>query len=426
MLTAADAAEISKNWPKYRCQPNIMPFAAFYGHNTAENFQYCLKTSFTSEAGAAIAPMISVVTTLVTSLSVLVESMNSMRFQFATFSGGVMTIFSNFAERIRHLAGAIEMSATRMKFLMGRLYGAFFAMIFIGITGMTALQNFTDTTLFSFLDTFCFDPETLVDVEGKGLVKVKDVQIGDVFSKTKSKVTATFAFESDGQEMVRLPGDILVSTNHYVWNGTTFCQAGEHPDARPAGPWKGGLQRPLICFNTSDHRLPVGNYLFLDYDETEEGDSETMKWVDTQLNSAVPKQTKSFAYTSAMHPSTQICVKGGTKALSEVQLGDYLSTGRVIGVIEKEVDQTCKLPTGEWVGPGTSYWSGSSWKRAGETTFCEALPASTTYRSLVVLQTASIESKTGTMIRDYVEIHSPDAEQFYGKAIASASWVLAE
>lgn len=427
MLSAANVAEISKNWTKYRCQPNIMPFAALYGHDTAENFQFCLNATFSFNANGIIAPIVAVITNLLTALSTMVESINSIRLMAATFMGGVTSIFSSFSQRMQQMMSAAMMSAIRIKFLMGRLYGAFFAIIFMAITGMTALQNFTDGVLFSFLDTFCFDPDTQVEIQGKGLVSVKDVKIGDVFSKTNSKVTATFAFESDGQPMVRFPGEIVVSTNHYVWNGTTFCEAGEHPDAVAAGPWSGGTARPLICFNTSDHKLPVGNYLFLDYDETEEGDEETMQWIDKALNAVTSTKDRSFAYTSAVHPETRIKqTKTTSVPISSLRLGDPISTGRVIGVIYKEVSESCTLPTGEQVGPGTSFWTGSQWDRATDTGQCKVLSEPSVYISLVVLKTASMETESGTMIRDYVEIHSPEAEQFYGKAISSASWVLAE
>ena len=34
--------EIKRNWPKYKCQPMIMPFASFFGHDAGENFVSCI------------------------------------------------------------------------------------------------------------------------------------------------------------------------------------------------------------------------------------------------------------------------------------------------------------------------------------------------------------------------------------------------
>ena len=33
---------IKKNWPKYRCNPVMMPFASFFGHDTMKNFTQCV------------------------------------------------------------------------------------------------------------------------------------------------------------------------------------------------------------------------------------------------------------------------------------------------------------------------------------------------------------------------------------------------
>ena len=418
MMTLADVEEVKKNWPQYRCRPNVMPFASLYGHDTAENFNFCLMNMFGSEMGAALGPVFSILASIVSTLVILIQTANSIRVQFATMMGGINTLFQNFADRFKQLMAAVNMTAYRIKLLMGRLYGTFFAMIYMSIAGMAAMQNFTESILFDFLDTFCFDPDTLVRIEGKGEVKVKDVKLGDRFERTGSKVTATFQFESDGQPMVELPGNILVSTNHYVNYLGRWVHAGEHPEAQPRGAWNGGKTRPLICFNTSDHKIPIGHYTFLDYDETEEGDGETMTWIDQRLNARQYSPPRSFAYTSCVDKETRIRMKDGTvKQVDSIQLGDTLSSGKVIGIVQKLTSDFCELPTRECVAPGLSYWQTNQWVRAGDVLPIQTLRHAQTFYSLVVMGTASFESEKGTMMRDYVEVHSPDAEQFYSKKV---------
>ena len=36
---------IQNNWPQYRCNPVIMPFAGYFGHDTEENFAQCIGIS---------------------------------------------------------------------------------------------------------------------------------------------------------------------------------------------------------------------------------------------------------------------------------------------------------------------------------------------------------------------------------------------
>ena len=35
-------SDIKANWPKYRCNPLIMPFAVYFGHDPMENFMLCI------------------------------------------------------------------------------------------------------------------------------------------------------------------------------------------------------------------------------------------------------------------------------------------------------------------------------------------------------------------------------------------------
>lgn len=418
MMGMADLEEVKKNWPKYRCRPNIMPFAAIYGHNTAENFQFCLSNMFGFELGEALGPVFAILATMIRTLMTILQVANSIRIQLATLMGGIQTIFQNFTDRFKQLISAVQQSAYRMKLIMGRLYGTFFAMIYMAISGMTALTNFTDTVLFDFLDTFCFDPDTVVNIKGKGHMCVKDVKIGDVFEETGSQVTATFAFDSDGQQMVELPGNIVVSTNHYVYSLGKWVQAGDHPLAISKGPWQGGTERPLICFNTSDHKIPIGHFVFLDYDETEEGDVETMNWIDSKLNGKDSFKKRDYDYTTCVKKDTQILLKDGSKKpIQKITLGDTLSTGRVVGVIQKQVDRVCELPQKESVAPGLCYWDKNQWVRAGDTLPSQELKEPQIYYSLVVLGTASFETESHTVMRDYVEVHSPDSEQFYASKV---------
>jgi hypothetical protein len=35
--------KIKKNWPEYRCNPTIMPFASLFGQDTMTNFAFCVE-----------------------------------------------------------------------------------------------------------------------------------------------------------------------------------------------------------------------------------------------------------------------------------------------------------------------------------------------------------------------------------------------
>lgn len=423
LLGMADTSEISKNWPKYRCEPTVMPFASFFGHDTNENFDFCLKNIMNSNLKTVFSPIFTILGTFLGTIGNLMNMANSMRLEFATFMGGINTVLQNFMDRFNQLLTNVRVAAMRMRMLFGRLYATFFAVIYMATSGTMAMQNFGETLLFRFIDTFCFAPETQVLIEGKGSIAVQDVCIGDTFQKTGGKVTSLFKFMADGQPMVVLPGEIEVSTNHYVSYNGSYLKAVDHPQAKKTGFWTGGKERPLICFNTSDHKIPIGDFLFLDYDETEKGDQLTMAWADAKMNGkATPAfRTYNFDYTTVFDPKQRVRVLDdlSAKEAKNVDLGARLSTGEVIGIVYKEVQEICILPTGECVTPGSSVWDfkTNQWRRAGDMYVMRKLSQPALYMNFIVRNTAAVEFASGRMMRDYVEIHSPDAEQFYAKAI---------
>lgn len=421
LLVRDNTKEIVENWPKYRCSPSVMPFAALYGHDTGENFNFCLGNIFQNQASTLMNPLTGILGTIIKSVQVFIQSINSLRIQLATLVGGVTRIAQEFTDRVVQIMHNVKLTAGRIRMLMGRLFATFYAIVYMGTAGITGVLNFGDTFLFSFLDTFCFPPETLVEIEGfSEPIPIANAKIGHRFKNGK-RITSTFEFYSDGQPMVQFPTGLQVSTNHYLQYKGHWVQAGDHPDAIEIGPWGGGTKRPLICLNTEDHILPIGGYIFLDYDETDSGDKETMAWVEASVNSRKTPTRKQCEYSPSVSFDTPIRIKGGQiKLAKDICLGDELSTGRVIGVIQKEVHKICKINAKEAIGEGTLIWDSEKclWVRAGH--LCEVETVDRIFLSFVVVPTAQIELASGNRIRDYVEVHSPETEQFYAKKVAKS------
>ena len=346
-------------------------------------------------------------------LQTMFGSINSLRNTMATMGGGINTIFQEFTERISNFFFQLRLSAIHLKTLFMRIYAILFSVMYMGMSGITGMTSFTNTFLFSFLDTFCFPASTEMIVEGKGRVPITAVNIGDVLLPGRSKVTATFAFYSKGQPMVHL-GPVTVSTNHYLLHQGKPIKAGEHPHAIDAGPWPS--DELLYCFNTDNHIIPVEYLSFLDYDETPEGDKETMNWMDCHLNGQAFKE-KPYRFKEcgfALGEETKIKTKNGLVAAKDIQVGDELSTGcHVVGVIRKEIHEYCTSP--HLITPATMFWDPvqTIWKRYGEV--YPFTKGKREFMSFVVTPHSQLELEDGTRVRDYMELCSPDAETYYAK-----------
>ena len=409
-----DIDTIKSDWPKYRCRPDVMIMAGIYGHDAAENINFCLNNGFQERAKSAMGPFYSFLEMFVNILMTLLKSINSIRMIFATIVGSVTQILKEFTTRIKALFSRIQMTAFRIKWLMQRIFATMNSLIFMTMSGLQAVNNFGNTFLFKFLDTFCFDPDTPIETL-QGTKPIKDVQIRDVL-KDGSRVTATFQFAADGQEMVSLPGNILVSTNHYLLHEGKWIHSADHPLAQPAAPWSGGTKRPLICLNTDTHTFQIGSFTFRDYDETEEGDYETMCTVLEQLNGK-PCKTNVKEYSCCVDGSTCIKTSSGFVKASELSLGTKLPQGEIAGIVKKQISSKC-LVDGVAFAPGTAIWSEEHgcWKRAGDLQPGIGCQPEIFY-SFVVTPSACLETESGLIFRDYVEIHSPDTEAAYSAAL---------
>jgi hypothetical protein len=405
--------EVKKNWAKYRCQPSIMPLAALYGHDTGENFQYCMGNIFQGSAMEIAGPFVGILGSITQTVSSTMNATNSLRQSVATMGGGINVIFQDFTDRIKNFFFQLRLSAIRMRNLLTRMYTILFSIMYMGLSGLTAASNFGNTILFSFLDAFCFPPETGIRVKGKGLIPLYKVKLGDILADG-SRVTAKFHFAGQGQEMVLL-NKIQVSTNHYVLFQGKWIKAVEHPDAIPTGPYE---RNSLLCLNTDTHRIPIGSYTFRDYDEGEEADQETMAFIEERLNGKRTNENSEYSENSPiLHPDTEISMEDGTVLKArDLQIGDRLSTGsRIGGIIHKELREVCSINETTWIGSATLVWNKKAqrWTRASTLVKSTLLPAPVIGIGLIVLTNSQIELANGIRIRDYMELCSPDSERFY-------------
>jgi hypothetical protein len=425
----------SSNWADIRCLPYVMPFASLYGYDVNQNFQFCMAESFKRQAGESIAPLYKFFGGFIGVLSTLIDSTNSIRVGFATFMGGFTTLVSEFGDRFKLFMSQIRLSAQRIRMLMYRVYATFYAMMYMALSSIRAVNNFGGTVLFGFLDTFCFDPDTMVNIQGRGIIPVKDVVVGDIFvGEEVSRVTATFRFEANGQPIVSLPRTdsiipIIVSTNHYMQYKQRWIRAEDHPLASSIYYWNGGSERPLICFNTSNNKIPIAQYIFRDYDETSNGIDASISWIDNTLNGAMQGKMTSH-YKSEWHEmitafdsKARICKSDGTHVVAdEIQLGDKLApTGDIVtGIIDIESTSYIEMSDGRF-SPGTLMWHEptATWQRIGDIYYDKIIHVDIPIilKSLIVLSGSRIQFASGLIIRDYMEVASPWAEDAYSTAL---------
>ena len=56
-ILSVGLAQIKKDWPLYRCNPVVMPFAGMMGHDATQNFTYCIQNMQTNFMGYLLQPL---------------------------------------------------------------------------------------------------------------------------------------------------------------------------------------------------------------------------------------------------------------------------------------------------------------------------------------------------------------------------------
>jgi hypothetical protein len=108
----------------------------------------------------------------------------------------------------------------------------------------------------------CFAPETVIKLQNGESRKIHELELGDVLVNG-SVVDATMKIKNQDDPYYKLPGDILVTGSHYVKDGDTFKQVKNLPDAEATTQ----VDSVVYCLVTSDHKIPVGDYVFWDWED---------------------------------------------------------------------------------------------------------------------------------------------------------------
>ena len=108
---------------------------------------------------------------------------------------------------------------------------------------------------------FCFSPETPIQLKNGKTVKIKNLKLGDTLING-SVVDAVMRIKNYNDPYYKI-GDIYVTGSHYVKHGMKYVQVKDLPNVKLTDK----VDDVLSCLVTSDHKIPVGNMVFWDWED---------------------------------------------------------------------------------------------------------------------------------------------------------------
>jgi len=431
VLVAMNSYKIIRaNWPFYRCQPEITPFASFYGHNLKETMNFCVGELVKEHAPGVINPIYAAVEEIMGVVDGVYEEAESIETGVMGLISGFEAFVVNFMNSMRLVGTQIRMSAVRIKDIFGRLYGSFFSIVFAGISAITFGSNLICNPLIVFIagfagaDICCFHPNTVIAMNDGTQKLICQIKIGE---QLEDGVIVTSVYEFNGlqTEMVSIHG-IKVSGNHYIRSAGRMVRAEQHPAAYSCASY------PRIwCLGTNTNTIPVLNQIgiveeFADYEESEEPAVmfRSQEAAERILNGPYSNPGLPVAdYSLGIDPTSLVLMASGQwKPLHEIQIGDALSphSNTVTATIMEYCRQCQQTSDGVVLSAAQLVKDRSQWIRS--TYLYPPTGSMFILRHLFVTKGYFIiRARAGTQlysVRDYREADSPELQAPYDEALA--------
>jgi hypothetical protein len=269
--------KVKENWPMYRCNPAVMPFASFFGEDAMDNFNYCMTDMQKGSITEMLQPITYNVDLMSSFSSNFATGLNSSREVMSDMKSGIFSI----VEYVYKMFSAIVIQFQKIGIALKDVVGKFSALL-------VAVLYLTDGSLKTMESAWkgppgqairavgkfrmpggCFHANTLIKLEDGTNKRIKDIKIGDILLNN-TYVYATMIIKNiDHQDnylnkMYLLPGNITVSESHLIQlPDKRWCQIKDHNDAKLIST----NYDTLYCLITNNHTIPIGNYLFGDWED---------------------------------------------------------------------------------------------------------------------------------------------------------------
>lgn len=283
-MIAVGIQNIKDNWPKYKCNPMIMPFAGYLGYDTMENFTGCVANIMEALMSRFLSPVFSTLDMMSSVGGNLMKDMNKMKTMMPKFQMMNFDVFGNITGIFTNIMIKFQKMIIKLKDLVMKIVGA--AGIIINITDGLSMGaasyncgpngDFLRAAAGKFTkpgccasQTCCFKPTTPILLKNGTYKQMKDIEIGDKLEKN-IEVIATMKIKGDGSPYYKIYSSkikdyIYVTGTHLIKdnNREKFIPVEEFDKAEKTK----FIDNVFSCLVTSNHNIPIGEYDFWDWED---------------------------------------------------------------------------------------------------------------------------------------------------------------
>ena len=277
-LLVVGIQRIKENWPVYRCQPLIMPFASVFGHDSSENFAYCIANMQKNFMGPLLQPLNFNVQLLGDITGGLTSGLNTNRNFMSEFRESASATFMNIFSVIFNITIEIQRMSINFKDMIGKLVGAMTTSLYILNGSIMTMESAWSGPPGDLVKALCFHPATKVQLKNGEIVSMQDIPLNSIL-QNDTRVCATMQIsnlDDSGaiiEKMYKVKrklgdteADILVSGSHLVYDPS--IKQFVHVKDLPKSELTEINCDVLSCLITSDHTIPIGEWIFHDWEDS--------------------------------------------------------------------------------------------------------------------------------------------------------------
>lgn len=263
--------KIKKNWPQYRCNPTIMPFASMFGENPVQNFTYCIQNMQTSYMKILLQPTNYMFSLITNSLGGLVNTLNIFRQKIAILTSNISNVIQSIFGVFINILVQFQYLLIKIKDTIGKLLGIAVTTIYMVDSTVQTGQSVWNGPVGGTIRFICFHPETEMKLSDGTSKNMKDIEIGDILHNNK-KVTATMKIKpNDNNPYYRIFSKELDKYIYVTGMHTMMCPdtnkyiyVKDYKESEFAGNTKTEF---MNCIVTEDHLINIGEYTFWDWED---------------------------------------------------------------------------------------------------------------------------------------------------------------
>jgi hypothetical protein len=251
-----------------------MPFASFFGHNTSQNFAYCIQNIQSNFMDDLLKPVSFNMGILGGITSELTDTLNEARGFMSIFRFNLADIFSNIFATMFNIMVEVQRTVINIKDMIGKLSGIMMTTLYLVNGAMLTMSSAWNGPPGGLVRALCFHPETKVKMKNGEIYPMKDIPLNSILPNG-SQVYAVMKIsnlDKHGDFVEKMykvktkdAEPILVSGSHLIYDVTTnqFVQVSELPVSEVANI----DCDVLYCLITSDHTIQIGEWIFHDWED---------------------------------------------------------------------------------------------------------------------------------------------------------------